>query len=469
MGTFEDLGLNMEMDRAAVTEELGDQMHDASQSAESMDYSIRSAGQNRIKLINSVLDAINVIPDSVRDFALVLRSMLVAREADVKPLAEFVSYVLSADADSKSPCFVAVAEVFERIGEKELADKWVGLAGPQHKEESDPEVVFTVAPDVEGEKVTPDTPETPEAQENSEAQETTETPETPEVTETPDTPEESGDVETISEGKTGKRKSKRNFIILGLTFISLGVLTLAYTKMANKDTPDSAVESSSQEADTAATTGAKELADYYLSQGRENSEENVTVDTVKEAQKASQESAAAAQSAMGAEKTGESAGLEYDLDPDFDKNSFKLIYPKEIKASSVLESDMGYEYGESNLTDGSVHTSWQEGVADFGKGVTLKCTFEDTSTVYAIGIWAGNMYSKERYNNNNRVKQFKLSVKKGNTTKTVDVDLEDKTKGQFIVFNEPIEADMVTLTIESVYEGAKYDDTVVSELEFYGK
>ena len=79
------------------------------------------------------------------------------------------------------------------------------------------------------------------------------------------------------------------------------------------------------------------------------------------------------------------------------------------------------------------------------------------------------MYSKERYNNNNRVKQFKLSVKKGNTTKTVDVDLEDKTKGQFIVFNEPIEADMVTLTIESVYEGAKYDDTVVSELEFYGK
>ena len=72
--------------------------------------------------------------------------------------------------------------------------------------------------------------------------------------------------------------------------------------------------------------------------------------------------------------------------------------------------------------------------------------------------------TEDLYYKNSRPKKIKLTFSDG---RSKSFKLKDYYGMQQIDFDEPIESDSVRVTIESVYKGKKYKDTVISEIEWY--
>lgn len=143
-----------------------------------------------------------------------------------------------------------------------------------------------------------------------------------------------------------------------------------------------------------------------------------------------------------------------------------LVVPFEkISASSTLESSSSGTYYPSNIADGNNTTAWVEG--DSGSGAGAEITFSKPTTDKAISemaLFNGYCKNEDLYYANARPHQITIFADGVAVGTTALID--DYSALQVVQFDDPIKANVITLRIDSVYEGSRHADCCISEIGF---
>ena len=128
-----------------------------------------------------------------------------------------------------------------------------------------------------------------------------------------------------------------------------------------------------------------------------------------------------------------------------------------VTASSVLTPEIAYS--PENLFNSQLDMAWStNGKETDGINQNVTVTFDNREEIGGIIIWNGYQRSDAHYKANGRIK--KLGVN-GQT-----VQVNDAQGFQTILLPKKINTDKVTLTIEEIFKGEKYNDVLMSELRF---
>ncbi len=139
-------------------------------------------------------------------------------------------------------------------------------------------------------------------------------------------------------------------------------------------------------------------------------------------------------------------------------------------ASSALRQEDSPEIDNSanSAVDGDIITSWQEGVPGYGIGEYLELHLKETCDLRAINFYMGNWRDSERYRMNTRPNQISIWLMESETEFSYyQVEIPDGMAARCLEFSAPVRANTVKIRIDSVHAGADYDDTCISEIEFY--
>ena len=174
----------------------------------------------------------------------------------------------------------------------------------------------------------------------------------------------------------------------------------------------------------------------------------------------------------------ENSGVEVQVDQSPDETELQIsadvqvdILPismtavNSIVATSYLtEPKYNISHNAVNVADGTLENAWVEGVNGQGIGESLTFYFDNTYELSGFIIYSGYQKSKKAYNNNSRPADMNISFSNG---KSVNIKLDDYFGEQRVTFSPSVESASVTFTIKSVYPGAKYQDTAISEIYFF--
>lgn len=158
------------------------------------------------------------------------------------------------------------------------------------------------------------------------------------------------------------------------------------------------------------------------------------------------------------------------------KEYFKLVNPDEIDFSqhakiqpasteenSVKQSE-SYDYSAKSVVDGDVTTSWQENEEGTGEGKGFQLNLDGTHKIRYVVLHLGNWRSDQLWDYNARPKTLTIQV--GDQQKK-DVEFPNEKKKFCLSFEEPVEAAYVSAYIKEAYEGSRWNDNCISEIELY--
>lgn len=134
-----------------------------------------------------------------------------------------------------------------------------------------------------------------------------------------------------------------------------------------------------------------------------------------------------------------------------------------VSATSSL-SEYGMTHIPERVIDGDITTGWVEGAKGQGSGETITLYFDGEYLINGMVINAGFQKDNDLYSKNSRPAEVKIAFADGESN---TYTLRDIDGGQDISFGKEILTDSISLTIESVYQGTKYEDTVISEINIY--
>jgi Caspase domain len=129
--------------------------------------------------------------------------------------------------------------------------------------------------------------------------------------------------------------------------------------------------------------------------------------------------------------------------------------------SSALPTSAANHYDPAMMFDGNRATAWVE--ADKGDGVGETITLHFGSQRSLVGFEVINGYDKDQkiWSANSRVAELEAETGDGQVQQ---ITLKDVRGASRFDFHAPVETSWLRLTIKSVYPGAKYRDTAISEL-----
>lgn len=136
-------------------------------------------------------------------------------------------------------------------------------------------------------------------------------------------------------------------------------------------------------------------------------------------------------------------------------------------ASSVLPASEYGTYVASNLDDGALSTAWVEGASGSGSGQSVKMSSPsgEKMTVYEVELASGYAKSEDIYYKNARPKQVSVVSDTGKVV--AQVTLSDSYGAIQSITFPATSTSSLTLRIDSVYEGNKYEDCAISEMRCY--
>lgn len=142
------------------------------------------------------------------------------------------------------------------------------------------------------------------------------------------------------------------------------------------------------------------------------------------------------------------------------------VFPT-VQISSQLPGDSDTaDYGIVNLTDGRTDTAWNEGAPGDGTGEWVRFSASAPQYVTSVSIMGGfpALYKdgSDLYYKNSRPKQITISYDGGSEQFTMQ-DLRDQF--QTFTLASPVYTTQLTITIDSAYAGAKYDDCCIAEVK----
>ncbi len=130
------------------------------------------------------------------------------------------------------------------------------------------------------------------------------------------------------------------------------------------------------------------------------------------------------------------------------------------KASSVIKQQEGVSNLPEYLFDGDIQTNWQEGTAGNGIGEYVSYEFKEVFTVDAMTFQLGNWKTKEYYYGNNRPKTLTIAMGEQSWT----VTFPDEWVEFGLKFSSPVRTDTLKMTIDDVYKGNEWNDTVITDI-----
>lgn len=134
-----------------------------------------------------------------------------------------------------------------------------------------------------------------------------------------------------------------------------------------------------------------------------------------------------------------------------------------VEASSSHAPEDGLTYDPSNLTDGDLTTSWQEGQSGSGVGSYLMFSnAPDGTQVSRLLIAPGYHKTGLIYDNNARPKEITI-IADGQVVGTATL-ADEFGQYQEVALSEPVSARVLAVRIDSVYPGVYYEDCAISEL-----
>ncbi len=148
-----------------------------------------------------------------------------------------------------------------------------------------------------------------------------------------------------------------------------------------------------------------------------------------------------------------------------------------VTATSSLPQQGKYNYDVKNIFDLDYQTAWVEGVPGYGIGEKITYHFPGNHPrITEIILVNGYVVSEDAWFNNSRVKTLNIYY---NEELFATLHLKDTKNDQVFRFDpigsrnyfEVVENApdwKLTFEIVNVYEGDLYDDTVISELYFFG-
>lgn len=140
-----------------------------------------------------------------------------------------------------------------------------------------------------------------------------------------------------------------------------------------------------------------------------------------------------------------------------------------IESSSELEDDTGYgfAYHASNAMDLDYSTAWCRSASDSEPWLGFQLSGEFDFDDQTVGIVPGFARDEAIYFQNNRIKT--LGIFDADRTNVLSrVEFEDEYEMQFFEMPEE-DLSGFSFVVEEVYPGSKYDDTCISEIDFWSE
>lgn len=139
-----------------------------------------------------------------------------------------------------------------------------------------------------------------------------------------------------------------------------------------------------------------------------------------------------------------------------------------VEVSSQLPGDNDTaDYGPGNLTDGNPATAWNEGAAGFGVGEWVKFSAVNPQRVTSVSIMGGfpKFYKdgSDVYKKNPRPREITISYEGGSQGFTMQ---DVREQFQTFTLSKPVDTRWITITIDSVYPGTRYEDCCIAEVKF---
>jgi hypothetical protein len=149
----------------------------------------------------------------------------------------------------------------------------------------------------------------------------------------------------------------------------------------------------------------------------------------------------------------------------------RRLYSDRIEASSFLWTDWNKfqeNYHPNYILDGDPATAWVEGADSSGKGEWVRIHFSPVEGATRIRLRVQNGYHKSKvlHGKNARLKTVEVVALPGQATRSTE--LKDSMEWQEITLEQPAgKLEAIELRVAGVYEGSKYTDLCVSDLEIY--
>lgn len=152
------------------------------------------------------------------------------------------------------------------------------------------------------------------------------------------------------------------------------------------------------------------------------------------------------------------------VNPDeIDFSQYQKIVPVSTEQNSIKESDT-YDYSAQSAVDGDSSTSWQENEENTGETTGIRINFDGNHTVRYLVLYLGNWRSDQLWEYSARPKTLTIQV---GDSETKDIEFSDEKKKFCLSFEEPIDASYISMYIADSYEGSRWNDNGISEVEIY--
>ncbi len=148
-------------------------------------------------------------------------------------------------------------------------------------------------------------------------------------------------------------------------------------------------------------------------------------------------------------------------EPDLSQNT--KLQPVSAQADSQKQSEEE-DYSGSSLIDGDQATSWQEGEEGTGEGKGATLTLYGSHQIRYLVLYLGNWKSDELWSYNARPQSLAIQV--GENDEEI-LEFPDEKQVFYLALQEPVEASEVKIRIQSSYEGERWEDNCISEIEVY--
>lgn len=163
------------------------------------------------------------------------------------------------------------------------------------------------------------------------------------------------------------------------------------------------------------------------------------------------------------EETPEQKSFQLVNPDEIDFSQYQKITPVSAEQNSVKESDT-YDYSAKSAIDGDSSTSWQENEEGTGETTGIQINLDGNHKVRYLVLYLGNWRSDQLWEYSARPKTLTIQI---DDSQTKDVEFSDEKKKFCLSFDEPIDASYISMYIADSYEGSRWSDNGISEVEIY--
>lgn len=163
------------------------------------------------------------------------------------------------------------------------------------------------------------------------------------------------------------------------------------------------------------------------------------------------------------EETPEQKSFQLVNPEEIDFSQYQKITPVSAEQNSIKESDT-YDYSAKSAIDGDSSTSWQENEEGTGETTGVQINLDGNHKVRYLVLYLGNWRSDQLWEYSARPKTLTIQI---GDSQTKDVDFSDEKKKFCLSFDEPIDASYISMYIADSYEGSRWNDNGISEVEIY--